>query len=119
MNSRPRVFVVHEPIDRNAGRTKNIQPAEKFGTLIHLVQAGPTPHNLMGVLPRMYDLLKDFTANDFILPIGHPILIGWACALASHQSGGFLSMLYWKQGEYTAVSADLRPINLGRFLVRT
>src|SRR4051812_20162587 len=102
-----RVFIVHETLDKNFGRTKNLKPAHKFGTVVHLVQAGPQPDDLTGVIPRMKELLKDFCHDDFIVPIGHPILIGWATAIAAAKTGGKVNLLYWENHEYRPMPADL------------
>ena len=103
----PRVFVVHETLDREAGRTKNLRPAEKYGELVHCVKAGQQPDDLRGVLGRMREILETFTEDDFILPIGHPILIGWATALAAKKTLGKVKMLCWKNRDYVVVAADL------------
>lgn len=104
---KPRVFVVHETLDRNFGRTKNLKPAHRFGEVIHLVQAGLQPDDLSGVLPRMKELLKDFNVADFIVPIGHPILIGWATAIAAARTGGKVTLLHWENHDYRPTPADL------------
>lgn len=95
-----RVFIVHETLNKNAGRTKNLKPAYKYGEVIHLVQAGLQPDDLSSVLPRMRQLLADFTAEDYIVPIGHPILIGWATAIAASKTGGKAKLLYWNNNTH-------------------
>lgn len=105
-----RVFVVHETLDKASNPTKNLKPAQKYGELVHLVKPGLQPVNLSDALPHMKKMLVDFTADDFILPVGHPILIGWATAIAAERTGGKLSLLYWRGApvwDYTIISTDL------------
>ena len=102
-----RVFVVHEPLNKEMEPTKDLRPAEVYGELTHCVPSGPTPHDLNSLLPSLRKTLADFTADDFILPIGHPILIGWVTAIAANNTGGKVSLLYWKNGHYTCISANL------------
>lgn len=105
-----RVFVVHEPLNKDAGRTKDLSGARPFGELVYLVSAGKPPNDLSGLLPRMKSLLADYRAEDFILPIGHPVLIGWAAALASHRTNGKIKFLYWVgNGNYDVIAVNLEP----------
>lgn len=95
-----RVFIVHETLTRQGGRTKNLQPARQFGEFIHLVNPGPQPEDLASVLPQIKYRLMEFTPDDYLIPIGHPILIGWATAIAADNTGGSVKLLYWNNNKH-------------------
>ena len=109
--SRPRVFVVNEPAKKDGGRTMDLSPACEHGELVFLSPAGDLPMDLAPTAERMARLLATFTADDLLLPVGHPMLIAMAGALASRASGGRLRMLLWRGGlgRYVPVHADLGP----------
>ncbi len=75
-----------------------------------LIPAGPdVPHDPEVSLSAMRRKLFDFTAEDYLLPIGSPMLIAWAAALATQASGGKLKMLDWQRDlkKYYVVSAEV------------
>lgn len=110
--SRPRVFVVNEPAKRDGSKTIDLSPACEHGELVFLSPAGDVPMDLEPAVERMTRLLSTFTGHDFLLPVGHPMMIALAGAIAARASGGRLCMLIWKGGlgRYVPVSADLTPI---------
>jgi len=107
-----RVFVVNEPMRYNPNdghRSIDLSPAYEFGDLVFLSPPGNPPLDPDYITQRMRELLVDFTSNDFLLPIGHPVLIGWATALAAQRAGGRIKMLHWLRQylRYTVIEAIL------------
>lgn len=104
-----RVFVVNEPAKRDGSRTMDLTPATEFGELVFLAPAGDVPLDLRPSVEMLREGLASFTAEDYLLPVGHPMLIAAAGALAAQASGGRVRMLLWRGGlgRYVPVSADL------------
>lgn len=96
----PRVYVINEPLRRNHDtgeleRTIDLSPATAFGELSFLLHSGQLPQDPSPTVEVLRRKLADYTANDFLLPVGHPAMIGWATALAARASGGEVKMLCW------------------------
>lgn len=107
--SKPRVFVVNEPATKAGGKTIDLSPACEHGELIFLSPAGDAPLDLEPAIERMAARLIGFTKEDYLLPVGHPMLIAAAGALAARASGGCIKMLIWRgsSGRYVPVVADM------------
>lgn len=102
---KPRVFVVSEPLRYDAGRgqwvrSMNLNPAAAYGELIFLMPAGNEgPSDPAACVAMLQHGLKPFTADDFLLPVGHPLYICWAAAIAAQLAGGRLNLLHWQPRE--------------------
>lgn len=99
----PTVFVVQED------RGKNLLPALEFGTLEALL--GPDDQILLNsraTVTRMWQKLRTYTGQDYVLAIGDPVAIGIACTLAAKANGGKFSLLKWDRMErrYYVVYVD-------------
>lgn len=95
----PRVFVINEPTqraDNGASERKiDLTPAEEFGELVFLFNGSKVPGDPRPVVDELWDRLSDYTPADFVLPVGHPVLIAWASAIAAAAAGGRLTLLHW------------------------
>ena len=113
---RPRVFVVQQPVKRDArGEWKpifDIRPARLFGEIqfVTLRPGNIYLDTLPTILNHMRSVLKDFTDADFILPTGEPVAIAAACAIAANVNGGRLKLLKWDRRSkgYQVVQIDIR-----------
>lgn len=97
-----RVFVVNETVRRNRAtgsfeRNRDFSSAASFGSLLHLTPPGTPPGDLSAQVAGMSRMLSDFGPDDYIIPVGHPALIGWACAVAARNAGGRLRLLIWHE----------------------
>lgn len=117
------VYVTHEPLRRDKdthefSRMVDLSPAREFGEIVTILPAGKPPYDIISTLPAIRTKLRGFTREDFILPLGHPILIGWCVAIASAVTGGHVRILYWRsegrapagqkqRGHYEPVAATL------------
>lgn len=82
-----RVFIAHQQIHLSSGRTKfNLAPAKEWGDLVTLL---PPEVELKPdvVLPLLRQGLNTFNAErDYIIAIGHPILIAWTGFVLGHHT---------------------------------
>lgn len=98
------VYVVQED------RGKNLTGALRFGNLEAILAVDENfLMNPVATAARMANRLRGFSDNDFILPVGDPVAIGIACAVAAEVNGGRFKVLKWDRQErlYYPVAVDL------------
>jgi len=87
----------------------NLAPACEFGDLIqlfdhrqHALLVGPTTSHLK-------NKLRNFNDDDYILPIGNPILIAASIAIAAKNNHGKVKLLNWDRelGRYIVLNYEL------------
>lgn len=95
---KPTVYIVCEPT-RTIGDSKlpamDLSPAAEHGELVVLM---PQSQSMLAPVPTVRALkekLRNFTDNDFILPVGDPVLIATVAMVASEQNGGKVKFLKW------------------------
>jgi hypothetical protein len=92
------VYIVCEPTHMIAGVMRpsmDVTPAAKFGGLVVLM---PISQSMLAPVPTVRDLkekLRNFTDDDFILPVGDPVLIATVAMIAAEQNGGRVKFLKW------------------------
>jgi hypothetical protein len=116
-----RVFVVHQPTGRDRGTgaikpTMDLSPAREFGELRYVLRDWENPfHDIQATVDEVRRVLEDEEfgtglrgADDWLLLVGNPCLIGIVAAEAARLTGE-LRMLQWHRGEhqYLAVTAQL------------
>lgn len=102
----PHVFVVqHRP-------RLDIRPAEEYGEIKLLLPAGDQLYDTDHAVQKMFSNLHRFTERDYLLPIGHPVAIGLAVAMATRMNGGRAKLLLYnpKLERYSSVQIDLSNI---------
>lgn len=78
-----RVFIVQEDA------RKNFLPAAEFGELVFILPAGDQVFmNAVPTIRKVRAAMRDFSDDDYILPVGDPIGIGIACVEAARANGG-------------------------------
>lgn len=110
-----RVYVVNETLVYNEERRemepahRGIRKAARYGTMVHLLPAGPLPNNMEDVAKAIREKLANFSDDDFILPVGDPVAIGLAGAFAAAANHGRVNYLRWMRDErmYTVVETDM------------
>lgn len=88
----------------------DLSPALKFGSIEFLLQHREVnPFNTAGMVAKMRGVIKQFNDDDFILPIGDPVAIGVACALASEHNAGRFLILKWDKRDkvYFPLAVDV------------
>lgn len=76
----------------------DLEPARQHGRLEFLLGPDAGPGDPEGVLGALHERLRDATAEDFLLLVGNPCLIGWAAAIFADLTGR-LNMLQWHTRE--------------------
>ena len=108
------VYVPQEVMYRNKNQVLvskfNIQAAEEFGQVIVMLPVGNVAMAPQPMVVKLRSILKDFSDDDFILPMGDPAAIGAAMAVASDFNNGRVQLLKWrgKQHCYTILKMNLR-----------
>lgn len=100
----PRVFVVQEVPGRN------ITHAFDFGTVEVLLNPGVHVVLSPGPIAKtMHSKLRNFTDDDFLVPIGDPAAIAMAASIASYYNQGRYKLLKWdrESSKYYPVSIDI------------
>lgn len=105
----PRVFLTqHSP--KIKGRAIDLTPALEYGELVVLLEAGQGEElNGTYAARRMAVMLADISDADYLLPIGNPVTIAIAGALAARFNRGRFNVLKWdnRAGTYCPVTVDL------------
>lgn len=93
----------------------NLQPAERWGKLRFILDSRATVQRPEAVIAKMDLVLQGFTDDDYLLPIGNPVLIGWAMALAAANNEGKVAVLVWSSRDqrYTPAKSRLPIAHLG------
>lgn len=95
-----RVYVAKDPKRRNRAtgeweRAIDLTPARKFGELVFLLPDGSRPALSQRLVDELRHGLKDYSDNDYLLPVGDPALIALTAAIAARTNGGRLRLLCW------------------------
>lgn len=112
---RPRVFAVQQPTgrDRESGLiypTMDLTPAEDWGKLQFILREFENPFDdIDATAGRVRDALKEdgFTASDWLLLVGNPVLIATVAAIAAELVGE-LNVLQWNRTNKAYAPVRLR-----------
>lgn len=107
-----KVFAVCEPFKLVGGipsKAVDLSPAIEYGELEVLL---PHTQSLTVTVPTVQALnkkLEGFSDNDYILPIGDPILMSTVAMIASTKNGGRVKFLKWdkKLSRYYPIQVDI------------
>lgn len=109
-----KVFVVQEPVyfnkqTKQMERKMELTPASAYGNIEFLLDSNRLPLDTTSIVWRMKKKLKDFSDEDFIVPVGNPTAMGIAIAVAALSNRGRVRVLVWTKetGQYIAVSVNL------------
>jgi len=107
-----KVFITQEKgrkIDGVWVREFDLTPAAKFGELDVMLPPGQSLFATVPVVRAIKEKLKDFTDDDYLLPIGDPSIMIAAGMVASHFNHGKVKILKWDRivGEYIPVQFDI------------
>lgn len=117
MNRKPRVFATQIPSRRDEETdiwvpTVNVAPAEQFGEVVTLLPAGSqffaATETVRLIKQRLHDL--DYQAEDYLLPMGSPVIMAVSAAIAARRSNGCLKVLVWDRHSSTYVAYELENL---------
>jgi len=108
----PRVFAVCEPTHIIAGepvKSVNLKPAIEYGDVHILLQNNQTMFATVPTIRTLRDKLHDFGDDDFILPVGDPVLMSMVAMVASDINHGRVNYLKWdkKARRYYSIQTDV------------
>lgn len=95
-----KVYCVTEPITYRDGVPAplfDISPAKEFGDIEILTEHGHSMSASVPMVRYLREKLKFFTDDDYILPVGDPVMIGTVAAIAADINGGYYQMLKWNK----------------------
>ena len=99
----PRVYVIQQQITVNDKAQVvpkfDLEPAKEFGELINLVPPSAGPQAAQEIVESLWEKLRDYCDNDYLLLVGSPVFIGLAVAIASETNSGRVRMLQWQSRE--------------------
>lgn len=95
-----KVYVVTEPITYKDGIPAplfDVSPAREFGELVVLTEHGQSMSASVPMVRMLREKLRDFSDEDFILPVGDPVIIATVAAIAADINKGYYQMLKWNK----------------------
>lgn len=113
-----KVFVTQVPSRRDVATglwvpTVNIAPAEEFGEVVTLLPPGSqffaAAETTRLIKQRLHDL--GYKPGDYLLPLGNPVIMAVASAIAARRSGGSLNVLVWDRQTSRYVPYELDNLN--------
>ena len=105
-----KVYVTQEAGRKVDGRwvpKVDLSPAMQFGEIVILQPAGSSFYLPKENVRELKERLREFTDEDYIIPMGDPVLMCAAVCIASQRTGGRLKILKWDK-----FSHSYTPINL-------
>jgi hypothetical protein len=107
-----KVFCVTEPITYRDGAPVtlfDISPALKYGEIEILAKHN---HNMFATVPMVRffrEKLKDFNDDDYILPVGDPVIIATVAAIAADMNNGQYKILKWDKPtrQYASIQVNI------------
>src|SRR5689334_17698838 len=96
----PRVFVAQMPHRMNE-RSGALEPrfdlstAERYGRVEFLLSPTARPFNPGPIVAELREKLSDYGDEDYLLLVGNPCIMGWACAIAADFNDGKVNILQW------------------------
>lgn len=112
------VYVVqdHRRYDKETGQyvsVHDLSPAEEYGQLRYLLSPTAAPWAVDSIIRDLWDGLKDFTDQDYLLMVGNPVLCSLAAVVATDITGGCIRFLQWsgKDRRYAAVEAQVFEVD--------
>lgn len=96
------VFAVCEP------PTMDLTPAAEYGQIEVLLTHSQSLLAPVPTIRKLKDKLRNFSDNDFLLPVGDPVLMSTVAMIAGEANNGRVSFLKWDriQKRYLVIKVD-------------
>ena len=106
------VYCIVEPIRMEYGEPVplfDLTPAAKYGEIKFLLKNNSSILNTVPLVRALKEKLSEYTKDDYILPVGDPVIIGLVSAMISEKTGGVFKVLKWDKKErvYLPVQIDI------------
>lgn len=85
----------------------NFVPAEEHGELVPVINGYVNHTQLKRSMTRMQDVMRDITADDWIVPAGHPSLIALAGYIMADRTGR-IRILAWDNQAGRYIPSEVR-----------
>ena len=109
-----KVFIPHVPsrfdkVTRSWIPTVEIALASKFGEIVTMLPPDAARAAINPCVTAMREQMAGFTAEDWVVAVGDPSLIGAACVIATSKTRGLLRLLKWDRmlGDYIPIEVKL------------
>lgn len=108
-----KVFIVCEPTRLQNGEriaTVNLTPAAAWGEIEILLQHNQSSMNPDATVELLKRKLNYFCDDDYLVPIGDPILMCICASIAADMNHGRVKLLKWDriQEKYIPIKLDIR-----------
>jgi hypothetical protein len=106
----PAVYVTQEKARKVEGQWVSefdITPALEFGKVEILMPPGYSFFSPVPVIRALRDKLKDFSDDDYLLPIGDPSIMVAAAMIAGEKNGGRVKLLKWDRFQQAYIPVQL------------
>lgn len=108
------VYIPQEPMYKNEANEFvpkfTLDPAKKFGGLRILLPYAPVPLAINPMIKKLKEGLRGFDNFDHILPIGDPLMIGFAVAIASANNCNRVRLLKWDRNNHCYKSISVKGL---------
>lgn len=106
-----RVFAVCQPTHKIAGverKAMDLRPAAEFGDVVVLLEHNQSLLSPVPTVRALKEKLRDFSDDDYILPVGDPALIATVSMVAAEMNHGRVKLLKWDKGlhKYFVIQID-------------
>ena len=104
-----KVYLIQEIPGTSRGEPKyNIVGAQKYGDIITVLpEFSQMIHSPGPLVMKLRTLLKNYTADDYLLLSGDPAIIGVVGSLVSDTTNGRYKLLKWDRQEKTYYPIDI------------
>lgn len=96
--SKSRVFIVCEPTQRVGServRSVDLTPAAEWGEPVILLRAAQACLDMTPTIELLKKKLESFSDDDYLVPIGDPVLMCTVAAIAASVNEGRVVLLKW------------------------
>lgn len=109
-----KVYVVCEPVSKEGIVKMDLSPAMEYGELEVLLGHSQSLLAPVPTVRKLRDKLENFSDNDYLLPVGDPVLMSTVAMVASYFNNGRVKFLKWDrlQRKYLVIQVDTSGASL-------
>lgn len=105
----PKVYCVCEPVSHKDSTAKfDLSPALEYGEIEVLVSHTQSLLAPVPTIRKLREKLENFSDDDYILPVGDPVLMSTVAMVAGDMNNGRVRFLKWDrlQRRYLTIQVD-------------